>query len=135
VDLSVGGERPPLPAGLELAAYRVIQEALTNVIKHAATDRCWVTVACQEDALTPGVTDNGGGGAASGGGSEVPVIGNGIIGMQERAAIYGGEVRAAPRPGRGFRVTARFPLPGTAPMDAAPMDAAPTGTAPMDTGA
>jgi signal transduction histidine kinase len=116
VDLSVRGERPPLPAGLDLAAYRVIQEAVTNVIKHAGTDRCWVTVACQQDTLTLEVTDNGSGGAASGDGSEIPVAGNGIIGMRERAAMYGGDVRAALLPGRGFRVTARFPLAGTAPV-------------------
>jgi signal transduction histidine kinase len=117
VDLSASGERPRLPARLDLAAYRVIQEAVTNVIKHAATDRCWVSVAYQEDTLTLEVTDNGSGGAASGGGSEIPVAGNGIIGMQERAAMYGGEVRAVPLPGHGFRVTARFPLAGTGPMD------------------
>jgi signal transduction histidine kinase len=116
VDLSVRGERPPLPSGLDLAAYRVIQEAVTNVIKHAGTDRCWVTVACQQDTLTLEVTDNGSGGAASGDGSEIPVAGNGIIGMRERAAMYGGDVRAALLPGRGFRVTARFPLAGTAPV-------------------
>jgi signal transduction histidine kinase len=112
VELSVRGERPRLPAGLDLAAYRVIQEAVTNVIKHAATDRCLVAVAHQEDTLMLEVTDNGTGGAASGGG-ELLVAGNGIIGMRERAAMYGGEVRAAPLPGRGFRVTARFPLADT----------------------
>jgi signal transduction histidine kinase len=121
VDLSVCGERLRLPAGLDLAAYRVIQEAVTNVVKHAATDRCWVTVAYQEDTLTLEVTDNGSGGAASGG-SELPVTGNGIIGMRERAAMYGGEVRAAPLPGRGFRVTARFPLAGTPLSNTGPMN-------------
>jgi signal transduction histidine kinase len=114
VDLSIRGERPRLPAGLDLAAYRVIQEAVTNVIKHAATDRCRVAVGYQEDALTLEVTDNGSGGATSGG-SELLVAGNGIIGMRERAAMYGGEARAAPLPGGGFRVTARFPLASTAP--------------------
>jgi signal transduction histidine kinase/CheY-like chemotaxis protein len=59
VDLDVRGERPPLPAGLDLAAYRVIQEAITNVIKHAATDRCRVAVTYQEDALTLEITDHG----------------------------------------------------------------------------
>ncbi len=117
VDLSVRGERPRLPAGLELAAYRVIQEAVTNVIKHAATDRCQVTVAYAEDTLTLEVTDNGSSSTATGGGSELPVAGNGIIGMRERAAIYGGQVRAAPLPGCGFRVTARFPLAGTGLAD------------------
>ena len=113
VDLSVRGERPRLPAGLDLAAYRVVQEAVTNVIKHASTDRCQVTVTYQEEALTLEVTDNGGGSAATSGG-ELSVAGNGIIGMRERAAMYGGKVRAAPLPGRGFRVTARFPLAGMA---------------------
>jgi signal transduction histidine kinase len=117
VDLRVCGERPWLPAGLDLAAYRVIQEAVTNVIKHAATGQCRVTVAYQEDTLTLEVTDNGRGGAASGDASELPVAGNGIIGMRERAAMYGGQVRAAPRPGGGFQVTARFPLAGTGPVD------------------
>ena len=54
VDLEVPGERPVLSPGLDLAAYRVIQEAVTNVIKHAATDSCRVTVACQQDALDRG---------------------------------------------------------------------------------
>ena len=116
VDLSVCGERPGVPAGLDLAAYRVIQEAVTNVIKHAATDRCRVAVVCREDTLTLEVTDNGSGGAASGG-SEVPPAGSGIIGMRERAAMYGGELQAGPQPGHGFRVAARFPLAGTGPMD------------------
>jgi signal transduction histidine kinase len=113
VDLSVRGERPRLPAGLDLAAYRVIQEAVTNVIKHAATDQCRVIVAYQEDTLTLEVTDNGNGGAA---GCEFLIAGNGIIGMRERAAMYGGEVRATPLPGRGFRVAARFPLAETGPV-------------------
>ena len=131
VDLSVAGERPRLPAGLDLAAYRLIQEAVTNVIKHAATDRCWVAVGYQEDTLTLEVTDNGSGGAASG--SEPPVAGNGIIGMRERAAMYGGEVRAAPLPGHGFQVTARFPLAGTVPTGAVPMGTGPMGTSSTDT--
>jgi signal transduction histidine kinase len=118
VDLRVCGERPRLPAGLDLAAYRVIQEAVTNVIKHAATDKCWVIVAYQQDTLTVEVTDDGSGSAAGSDASELPVAGNGIIGMRERAAMYGGEVWAAPLPGRGFQVTARFPLAGTGPVDA-----------------
>jgi signal transduction histidine kinase len=127
VDLSVSGARPELPAGLDLAGYRVIQEALTNVIKHAATDQCQVTVAYQEDTLTLEVTDHGAGPAANGNG-ELPVAGNGIIGMRERAAMYGGEVRAAALPGRGFRVTARFPLAGTAAADTPATGTAATGT-------
>ncbi len=101
VDLTVRGERPRLPAGLDLAAYRVIQEAVTNVIKHSAADRCQVAVRYQEDMLTLEVTDDGSGSAATA--DEILIAGNGIIGMQERAVMYGGEVRAAPLPGRGFR--------------------------------
>lgn len=112
VDLTVRGERRELPGGLDLAAYRVIQEAVTNVIKHAAAGSCRVTVAYQEGTLTLEVTDSGSAPAAAG--RELPVAGNGIIGMRERAAMYGGEIQAAPLPGRGFRVAARFPLAGTA---------------------
>jgi signal transduction histidine kinase len=112
VDLSVRGERPRLPAGLDLAAYRVIQEAVTNVIKHAATDRCQVTVTYQQDTLLLEVTDSGDGSTAGDG--DLPIAGNGIIGMRERAAMYGGEVRAAPLPGHGFQVAAWFPLAGVA---------------------
>jgi signal transduction histidine kinase len=107
VDLDVRGERPPLPAGLDLAAYRVIQEAMTNVIKHAATESCRVAVAYQEDALTLEITDSGSG---AGGSNGSPAAGHGIAGMRERVGMYGGEFRAAPCPGRGFRVTAWFPL-------------------------
>jgi signal transduction histidine kinase len=137
VDLDVRGKRPRLSAGLDLAAYRVIQEAITNVIKHAATGKCRVTVTYQEDALALEITDSGsdadaeadgggsngslgssgggfgrGGGLATGG-SGNPATGHGIIGMRERVGMYGGEFRAAPLPGCGFRVTARFPLAGT----------------------
>lgn len=108
VDVDVRGERPPLSAGLDLAAYRVIQEAITNVIKHGATDSCRVAVAYQEDALTLEITDNGRGCGGNGHGS--PPAGHGIAGMRERAGMYGGELRAAPLPGSGFQVTAWFPL-------------------------
>jgi signal transduction histidine kinase len=106
VDLDICGQRSPLSAGLDLAAYRVIQEAITNVIKHAATDRCRVTIAYQQDALTLEVTDNGFSHNDSGG----QTTGHGIVGMRERVGMYGGEFHAAPLPGHGFRVTACFPL-------------------------
>jgi signal transduction histidine kinase len=138
VELSVPEVRPQLPAGLDLAAYRVIQEAVTNVIKHAGTERCRVTVACEDDTLTLEVTDDGGGSAGSdaseAGNSEFLVAGNGIIGMRERAAMYGGEVRAAPLPGRGFRVTARFPLTGTGLADTGLTDTGLAGAGLADTG-
>jgi len=86
----------------------VIQEAITNVIKHAAADSCRVAVAYQEDTLTLEITDNGRGCGGNGRGS--PSAGHGIAGMRERAGMYGGELRAAPLPGSGFQVTAWFPL-------------------------
>jgi len=128
--VDVHGERRGLPAGLDLAAYRVVQEAVTNVIKHAATDRCTVTVDYQEDSLTLEIADGGGGGPDTGCsvGPRVPKsvrrgpparltdstqgqgAGHGIAGMRERVGMYGGEFRAGPRPGHGFQVTARFPV-------------------------
>ena len=107
VDLDVHGQRSPLAAGLDLAAYRVIQEAITNVIKHAATNRCRVTIAYQEDLLTLEVTDSGSGQNDSG---NQTATGHGIVGMRERVDMYGGRFHAAPLPGRGFQVTAQFPL-------------------------
>jgi signal transduction histidine kinase len=112
VDIDVRGDQARLPAGLDLAAYRVIQEAVTNVIKHAETDRCRVTVTHEPRALVLQVTDSGAGSRRGGG--QGPA-GNGIAGMRERAAMYGGHLRAGPLPGRGFQVTARLPLTGTAP--------------------
>jgi signal transduction histidine kinase len=126
VGLDVRGERPRLSPGLDLAAYRVVQEAITNVIKHAATDRCRVTVASQEDVLTLEITDRGRAASRNG---EGPATGHGITGMRERVAMYGGEFRAAPRPGGGFQVTARFPLVGPALEDTVL-----AGPAPEDTG-
>ena len=111
VDLDIHGGRPPLPAGLDLAAYRVIQEAITNVIKHAVTDRCRVVVGYADEALNLEITDNGIGAAPS---TPGPETGHGISGMRERVGMYGGEFSAAPRPGGGFRVSARFPLTGAA---------------------
>jgi signal transduction histidine kinase len=110
VDLDINGVRPPLPAGLDLAAYRLIQEAITNVIKHAATDRCRVSIGYLDEWMTLEITDSGIGAAPGPG----PGTGHGITGMRERAGMYGGEFSAAPRPGGGFRVSARFPLTGTA---------------------
>jgi signal transduction histidine kinase len=103
VDLDVRGERPALSAGLELAGYRVVQEAVTNVIKHAGTGQCRVTVSYQPDGFVVEIEDDGRGFAGAAGG-------HGIAGMRERVGMYGGEFRAEPLPAHGFRVTARFPL-------------------------
>lgn len=110
VALSVTGEPAHLSAGIDLAAYRVIQEAVTNVIKHSAADACRVTVRYADDALTVEVTDCGRG-MRDGGDLRSP--GHGIVGMRERVAMYGGEFEAGPGSERGFQVAARFPLRGS----------------------
>ena len=92
VDLDIHGARPALPAGLDLAAYRVIQEAITNVIKHAATDRCRVAVGYEDQSLNLEITDNGIGAGRS---TPGPGTGHGITG----SACTAGS--SAPRPGRG----------------------------------
>ncbi|MEZ0065737.1 signal transduction histidine kinase [Streptacidiphilus sp. MAP12-20] len=104
VELEVTGDRPPLSAGLELAIYRVVQESVTNVIKHARVDRCRVAIEYRPESVTLEVTDTGAVGGSSSSG------GHGIAGMRERVVMYGGELSAGPLPGRGFRVSARFPL-------------------------
>jgi signal transduction histidine kinase len=120
VDLRVHGIRKELPQGIDLAAFRIVQEALTNVVKHADTPFCTVTIGYHEDALSIEVADEGRGcqvpaaaatSAASRGepGAE-PAGGHGLIGMRERVSLYGGELTAQPLPGHGFRVAARLPI-------------------------
>ncbi len=105
LDLEVTGDPVELPAGLELAAYRVVQEALTNVIKHARPCRAHVRVTYGGSLLTVQVHDTGLAAPTVGGG------GRGIAGMRERVALYGGVLEVGPHAGGGFRVSARFPVP------------------------
>jgi signal transduction histidine kinase len=111
VELTVEGEERPLPPGLDLAAYRVIQEGLTNVIRHAGQSRAEVRLDYRADDLLIDITDNGSpaghGGAA---GFTGPGTGHGLIGLRERVGLYGGELDAGPRPGGGWRVRAVIPL-------------------------
>ena len=107
VDVEWLGSREPLPADIDLSAFRIIQEAVTNVVRHAGTDRCLVWIDRQDGQLSIEVTDSGRGGTAAG-------TGYGITGMRERAALLGGDLSAGPRPGGGFRVTARLPVPAPA---------------------
>jgi signal transduction histidine kinase len=107
VDLEVRGRRRALPAGVDLAAYRIIQEALTNVVKHSAARTGRVLVAYEGDGVQIKVTDDGRGRAA--GGAPEPA-GHGIVGMRERAGLYGGEFHAGPLAGRGFEVAVRLPV-------------------------
>jgi signal transduction histidine kinase len=140
------GPARAIPAGIDLSAFRIVQEALTNVVKHSGADRCLVRIAhgagqlCVEitdpgqrpvpapaagaravamaaapapavaGAPAPAVAGPGGSGARAG----LAPGGHGIAGMRERVSLCGGEFAAGPLPGRGFRVTARFPLPGGA---------------------
>jgi signal transduction histidine kinase len=133
------GPAGAIPAGIDLAAFRIVQEALTNVVKHSGADRCVVRIATGADDLRVEITDPGQppgtpaqaggaramalagapahGGAGPTGGSARPGPtpgGHGIAGMRERVSLYGGEFEAGPGPGRGFRVAARFPLPAGA---------------------
>ncbi len=107
VELSLDGVRRPLDAGVELSAYRIVQEALTNALKHARGARARVRLAYEPRAIEIEVTDQGGAGrrdlGEAGGG------GRGLIGMRERVALYGGEFEAGPTP-TGFRVHARLPI-------------------------
>jgi signal transduction histidine kinase len=104
------GEPFPLPASVELAAYRITQEALTNVMRHAHAATVRVHVVYGSGELRIRIEDDGGGPQAKG---EEP-WGNGLSGMRERAAALGGELEAGPRAGGGFQVLARFPLVSSA---------------------
>jgi signal transduction histidine kinase len=106
VELSVTGERRPLDPGVELAAYRIIQEALTNTLKHARGARSMVSVRYGDHDLELHVADEGGSGEREIAG---PGQGHGLIGMRERVAMYGGDFDAGPSV-KGFEVTARLPL-------------------------
>jgi signal transduction histidine kinase len=107
VDVRVEGDAVRLPAGVDLTAYRLVQEGLTNALKHAHADRAEVVVRYRDGELELEVADNGTGSGDGDGG------GHGLVGMQERVAVYGGELDAAPRPEGGFRLRARLPLEAT----------------------
>ncbi|MFE4993077.1 sensor histidine kinase [Streptomyces mirabilis] len=94
------------PDGVALTAFRIVQEALTNVVKHAAPTRCLVSVTAQDGVLTIGVTDDGPG---PGHRPTVPGGDMGLVGMRERAVAHGGTLTAGPRPGAGFRILATLP--------------------------
>jgi len=103
------GTARPLPFGVDVAAYRIVQEALTNVARHAGPATATVHVTYGEEDVTVQVDDDGRNGARP-----QPASGSGIAGMRERAAALGGDFQAGPRPGGGFRVRARLPLDGAA---------------------
>jgi len=114
VELTVDGNERALPQGLDLAAYRVVQEALTNTLKHAAGSSAAVHVVYRPDAIELCVTDTGSTRASAVRAARADGAGHGIVGMRERAEIYGGRLDAGPDPDGGFRVTASFPLEAVA---------------------
>ncbi|MFJ8751659.1 sensor histidine kinase [Streptomyces sp. NPDC102441] len=105
------GKRRSLPADIDLAAFRIVQEAVTNVVRHAAAGHCQVKVEYREDELVVEVVDRGKGCGANPKNTDT---GFGLLGMRERIALLNGRFTAGPRPGGGFRVAARLPLPRAA---------------------
>ncbi|HEY9375469.1 MAG TPA: sensor histidine kinase [Jiangellaceae bacterium] len=106
VALAVSGQPRTLPAGVELSAYRIVQEALTNTLKHAGPSRAEVELSYHPDVLELRIDDNGCGC------SSPPTPGHGLVSMTQRAALLGGEVHIGPRGGTGFQVVATLPVNG-----------------------
>ena len=124
VELRIAGTPRDLPAGLGLAVYRVVQEALTNVIKHAGKPQAEVRLTYEPAALVVEVADDGRPIPAAGPAPDAGVprgAGMGLLGLRERVALYGGELAAAPRPGGGWLVQARIPVePAEIPAEVTP---------------
>ncbi|MEO7837653.1 MAG: sensor histidine kinase [Acidimicrobiales bacterium] len=109
VELSVEGECRPLPRTVEVSAYRIVQEALTNTVKHAGATTARVWIRYGSDSLRLEVLDDGPGNQSR---PQDKPGGHGLIGMRERVSLHGGELRAGPRPEGGFGVEATLPLAG-----------------------
>jgi signal transduction histidine kinase len=109
VSFRVEGDPQPLPGGIALAAYRIVQESLTNTRKHAGpVASAFVTLRYTDEALVLAISDDGRG--PLGGAAMPAAAGHGLTGMRERVGMYGGSVAAGPRPGGGFEVVATLPL-------------------------
>jgi signal transduction histidine kinase len=106
VDLDVEGEPVPLPGGIDLSAYRIVQEGLTNTLKHAEASRAHVVIRYDADALRIDVRDDGRGSAGGDG------LGHGLVGVRERVKLYDGEMTARTANGGGFLLSTRLPLTG-----------------------
>ena len=105
VELNVETHHRALPATIELSAYRIVQEALTNVLRHSGAHNACVTVRDHQEQLTIEIVHDGHRQAPAAG------DGRGISGMRERAGLYGGQLELGPQPGGGYLVRARLPLP------------------------
>jgi signal transduction histidine kinase len=106
VTLSTEGEPPSISSGLDLTAYRIIQEALTNTLRHAKASEARVSIKYSPQSIGLEVADDGIGPSKNGSGAR----GHGLDGMRERAALFGGTVSEGPNPGRGYRVRAELPV-------------------------
>jgi signal transduction histidine kinase len=108
VELTVEGTPVKLPAGVDLSAYRIVQEALTNTLRHAGPAHAWVAVRYAGEDVEIEVANDGN--------SDNPAdgSGHGLVGMRERVALCGGELESGPRPGGGFKISARLPVAGGA---------------------
>jgi signal transduction histidine kinase len=104
VTLRIEGERPELPPGVDLSAYRIVQEGLTNALKHAPGSHAEVIVRFAPDSVHLEITDNGNGSGEEDG------LGQGLVGMRERVALYGGTLEAGPKDGGGFVLRADLPV-------------------------
>ena len=105
VELRREGRAGSLPAGLDLSAFRIVQEALTNTLRHAAASSATVVLRYLDRTLEVEVHDDGRGPAPAAGSG-----GHGLVGLRERVALFGGELEAGPGEDGGFRVTARLPI-------------------------
>ncbi|GHJ12926.1 ATPase [Micromonospora sp. AKA38] len=111
ITVTVTGRPRPLPPGADLCAYRVVQEGLTNVLKHAAPASSTIDLRYDSDRFVARVSDDGRRAATATGAATS--AGHGLLGMRERAKLYGGSLAAGPRPGGGFEVVLTMPVPGT----------------------
>jgi signal transduction histidine kinase len=113
LELEVAGDLGELPRALDVAAYRIAQEALTNVLRHAPSAATTLRISHEGNTIRLCVTDDGAGGALvvnSEHDGRRAVGGHGLVGMRERAAMFGGTLEAGPQPGGGFAVRASFPV-------------------------
>ena len=109
--LEVDGEPPGGSGGVQVSAYRIVQEALTNTLKHAGQTRAVVRLSWSTEALEVEVTDDGPRGSGERARRTSPGSGgHGLVGMRERVAVYGGDLDVGATPGGGFRVLAHLPL-------------------------
>jgi signal transduction histidine kinase len=104
VEVRVEGDEIELPPSIDVSAYRIVQEALTNALKHAGPARANVCVRYSPAMLEIEVVDDGSGNGGAGG------SGHGLVGIRERVGVYGGELEAGAQPEGGFRLRARLPL-------------------------